>query len=76
MIVSSLSPLSSSPPLTLPPPQRCVVVHMTNGLLVEDNVAFHTRGHCFILEEGGETNNTFLHNLGMWQMAGGLVGGW
>ncbi|CAI5458328.1 unnamed protein product, partial [Closterium sp. Yama58-4] len=49
--------------------QRCVVVHTTFNLTVEENVAYHTRGHCFMVEEGGETGNTFLRNLGIWTRA-------
>jgi hypothetical protein len=44
--------------------QRCVVVHGTNNLLVEENVAFDTKGHCFMLEDGIETGNKFILNLG------------
>ncbi|CAI7846909.1 unnamed protein product, partial [Closterium sp. NIES-53] len=52
--------------------QRCVVVHTTFNLTVEENVAYHTRGHCFMVEEGGETDNTFLRNLGIWTRAGAV----
>jgi len=44
--------------------QRCIVVHGTNALLIEDNVAYNTAGHCFTLEDGGEVNNVFRNNLG------------
>ena len=44
--------------------QRCVVVHGTDNVLVEDNVAYDNFGHCYILEEGIETGNSFLRNLG------------
>ena len=44
--------------------QRCIVIHVTNSVLVENNVAFNTFGHCFITENGGEINNTFKENLG------------
>ncbi|CAI5515198.1 unnamed protein product [Closterium sp. Naga37s-1] len=46
--------------------QRCVVVHATFNLTVEENVAFNTRGHCFMVEEGGEQGNSFIRNLGVW----------
>ncbi|CAI5510161.1 unnamed protein product [Closterium sp. Naga37s-1] len=46
--------------------QRCVVVHATFNLTVEENVAFNTRGHCFMVEEGGEQGNSFIRNLGIW----------
>ena len=45
--------------------QRCVTVHGTHGVTVEDNVAYNTFGHCYFLEDGGEKNNTFHHNLGL-----------
>ena len=44
--------------------QRCVVVHGTNKLRIEQNVAFDTKGHCFITEDGIETDNEFIRNLG------------
>ncbi|GJP83999.1 hypothetical protein CLOP_g14094 [Closterium sp. NIES-67] len=45
--------------------QRCMVVHATSRLTLVDNVAYETRGHCFVLEEGSEARNTFIRNLGM-----------
>lgn len=44
--------------------QRCVVIHGTNGVKIDDNVSYKTRGHCYVLEDGSEVDNTFLHNLG------------
>jgi hypothetical protein len=44
--------------------QRCVVVHGTDNLVVQENVAYDTKGHCFILEDGIETGNQFVRNLG------------
>lgn len=44
--------------------QRCIVVHNTHNLLVEENIAYDTKGHCFIVEDGMETGNKFLRNLG------------
>jgi hypothetical protein len=44
--------------------QRCVVVHGTNQLRIENNVAFDTKGHCYMTEDGSETGNEFLYNLG------------
>ena len=32
--------------------QRCVVVHQTHKVRVENNVAYNSFGHCFILEDG------------------------
>jgi hypothetical protein len=42
---------------------RCVTVHGTNNVLVENNVTYNTVGHCFFLEDGIEHGNQFIHNL-------------
>src|SRR5499433_1531911 len=42
---------------------RCVTVHGTNFLHVENNVTYNTVGHCFFLEDGIEHGNEFVHNL-------------
>jgi G8 domain-containing protein len=44
---------------------RCVTVHGTNDLRVENNVTYNTVGHCFFLEDGIEHGNEFVHNLGI-----------
>jgi len=44
---------------------RCVTVHGTNNVRVENNVTFNTVGHCFFLEDGVETGNQIVHNLGI-----------
>ena len=44
---------------------RCVTVHGTNNVRVENNVTFDTVGHCFFLEDGIETCNQFVRNLGI-----------
>lgn len=44
--------------------QRCIVIHGTNKLRVEENIAFDTMGHCFMTEDGIETENRFIRNLG------------
>jgi hypothetical protein len=44
--------------------QRCVVVHGTNKLRIEGNVAYDTKGHCYMTEDGIETGNEFIQNLG------------
>jgi cell surface hyaluronidase len=43
---------------------RCVTVHGTNTLEIKNNAAFDTIGHCYFLEDGAETGNTFDGNLG------------
>jgi hypothetical protein len=44
--------------------QRCVVLAGTNDVLLEENIAFDTAGHCFVLQDGMETGNVFRRNLG------------
>ncbi|MBN1510407.1 MAG: G8 domain-containing protein, partial [Phycisphaerae bacterium] len=44
---------------------RCVTVHGTNNVRVENNVTFNTVGHCFFLEDAVETGNQFVRNLGI-----------
>lgn len=53
--------------------QRCITVHGTHGVTVENNVAYNTYGHCYFLEDGGEKNNTFHHNLGLVTRAGPTI---
>ncbi len=42
---------------------RCVTVHGTNFVRVENNVTYNTVGHCFFLEDGIEHGNEFIRNL-------------
>ncbi len=42
---------------------RCVTVHGTNNLTIENNVTYNTVGHCFFMEDGIETGNSFIRNL-------------
>jgi hypothetical protein len=42
---------------------RCVTVHGTHNLRIENNVAYNNVGHCFFLEDGIETGNQFVRNL-------------
>jgi len=44
---------------------RCVTVHGTNNVRVENNVTYNTVGHCFFLEDAVETGNQFIRNLGI-----------
>ena len=43
---------------------RCINIHSTNNISIEENVAFDTLGHCFTLQSGDETGNSFFKNLG------------
>ena len=42
---------------------RCVTVHGTNFLRIENNVTYNTVGHCFFLEDGIEHGNEYIRNL-------------
>ncbi len=44
---------------------RCVTVHGTNYLRIENNVTYNNVGHCFFLEDGIEHGNEFVRNLGI-----------
>jgi len=42
---------------------RCVTIHGTHNLRVENNVTYNTVGHCFFMEDGIETGNQVVRNL-------------
>lgn len=42
---------------------RCLTVHGTNDLLIENNVTYNNVGHCFFLEDAVEHGNQIVHNL-------------
>ncbi len=44
---------------------RCVTVHGTDNLRIENNVTYNTVGHCFFMEDAIETGNQFIRNLGI-----------
>ncbi len=44
---------------------RCVTIHGTDNLLVENNVTYNTTGHCFFMEDAVETGNMLVKNLGI-----------
>ncbi len=44
---------------------RCVTVHGTNNVRVQNNVAYNNVGHCYFLEDGVEHGNQYISNLGM-----------
>ena len=44
---------------------RCVTIHGTNGILLQDNAAYQTFGHCYFLEDGAERGNVLAGNLGL-----------
>jgi G8 domain/Glucodextranase, domain B len=44
---------------------RCVVVHGTNGVLVQNNICQDVAGHAFFLEDAVERRNVFEGNLAL-----------
>ncbi len=44
---------------------RCITIHGSSGILLKDNAAFDTYGHCYFFEDGAETRNVLDGNLGM-----------
>jgi len=42
---------------------RCITVHRTHNVRVENNVCINTIGHAYFLEDGDETGNRFIDNL-------------
>ena len=42
---------------------RAVTIHGVHCLNVEDNVAYHTMGHTYFIEDAIETRNILRHNL-------------
>ncbi len=53
--------------------QRCIVLQGTNNVIVKENVAYNTAGHCYSLEDGLEMNNTFEGNFGARTNAANVV---
>jgi G8 domain len=49
--------------------QRGIVVHGTDGVTVENNVAHNTRGHSYVVENGTERDNVLRGNLGIRTLA-------
>lgn len=44
---------------------RCVVVHATNGVTVQNNICYDIKGHAFFLEDAVERRNVFDGNLAL-----------
>lgn len=44
---------------------RCLTIHGTQNLLVENNVAYRSFGHCYFLEDGSEFGNVLRNNIGL-----------
>ena len=47
-----------------------MTVHGSHGVTVQDNVGYHTHGHCYFLEDGGEKDTILNGNLGLSTMKG------
>jgi len=43
--------------------QRCITIHRTNKVLIENNVCFNFKGHGYFLEGGTEVENKIIRNL-------------
>ena len=52
---------------------RCLTIHGTHNVTVEDNVAYYHLGHCYFLEDGGEQHNNIIGNLGLGTKPGTLI---
>jgi G8 domain len=44
---------------------RCVVLHATNGVTVQNNICYDIKGHAFFLEDAVERRNVFDGNLAL-----------
>lgn len=44
---------------------RCVVLHATNGVSVQNNICYDIKGHAFFLEDAVERRNVFDGNLAL-----------
>lgn len=53
--------------------QRCIVVHSTHNLRVQNNFAYRGKGHCYFIEDGNEEQNVFERNLGVNALVGDLL---
>lgn len=42
---------------------RCLVIHATNGLMIQNNICYDIVGHAIFLEDAVERRNTFDRNL-------------
>ena len=48
---------------------RWIVLHSTQGVLLQRNIGYKSIGHGFYLESGTETDNKFYSNLGIFARA-------
>ena len=52
---------------------RCVTIHASHNITIENNAAYDHYGHCYFLEDGGEFGNEFTGNLGFGTRVGQLT---
>ena len=43
--------------------QRCITIHRTNNVLLQNNVCYKFKGHGYFLEDGTEVKNKIVKNL-------------
>lgn len=43
--------------------QRCITIHRTNNILLQNNVCYRFKGHGYFLEDGSEVKNKIVKNL-------------
>lgn len=58
-------PATSGARRSTTPNSRCLTIHGTHSLRVSSTIGYETRGHCFFLEDGVETDNQLRGNLGL-----------
>ena len=63
MHLSGWSPSNISQNVIVNSNQRCIMIHETNGVTVDNNVCYDIKGHGIATETGKEQNNLFKHNL-------------
>ncbi len=44
---------------------RCVTIHATNGVMIQNNICYDIKGHAFFLEDAVERRNIFEGNLAL-----------
>ena len=47
------------------PMNKCVVIHTSDGVILQDSVGFNSQGACYYLEDANELSNVFENNLGV-----------
>lgn len=63
MHLSAWSPSRIAQNVIVSSNQRCIMIHETNGVTVDNNVCYDHKGHGIATEVGSEQNNVFKYNL-------------